>query len=41
MIKLILPTRYAIKFNAEFAPQDFNKWIKLDTTEHEKIVNLN
>ena len=35
-MKLILPTRYAIKFNAEFVPQDFNKWIKLDTTEYEK-----
>jgi hypothetical protein len=30
-MKLILPTRYAIKFNA-----DFDKWVKLDTSEYEK-----
>lgn len=34
-MKLILPTRYAIKFNAEFVPPDFDKWIKLDTSGYE------
>lgn len=37
-MKLILPARYAIKFNAEFVPPDFDKWVKLDTSEYEKIV---
>lgn len=35
-MKLILPARYAIKFNAEFVPPDFDKWVKLDTSGYEK-----
>lgn len=35
-MKLILPSGYAIKFNAEFVPPDFDKWIKLDTSGYEK-----
>ena len=35
-MKLILPTGYAIKFNTEFVPPDFDKWIKLDTSGYEK-----
>jgi len=37
-MNLILPKKYAIKFNAEFIPPDFDKWIKLDTSGYEKIL---
>lgn len=35
-MKLILPSRYAIKFNAEFVPPNFDEFIKLDTSGYEK-----
>lgn len=40
---IILPAGYAIKFNAEFVPLDFDKWIKLDTSGYEKnsVLKLN
>lgn len=35
--------KYAIKFNAEYVPTNFDKWIKLDTSEYKKnsIITLN
>ena len=33
--QIILPIRYAIKFNVRFVPLDFDKWIKLDTSIYE------
>lgn len=40
---IILPEKYAIKFNAEFVPPDFDKWIKLEPSGYEKnsIIKLN
>lgn len=37
-----LPNEYAIKFNAEFVPIDFDKWTKLDIDyEKNKVIVLN
>ena len=40
---IILPKKYAIKFNAKFIPLDFDKWNKLDISGYEKnsILKLN
>jgi hypothetical protein len=37
---LILPKKYAIKFNTKFVPEDFNKWTKLefDDKNNKKIL---
>lgn len=35
---IILPKNYAIKFNAEFIPQDFDKWKNWIHLDMKKIV---